>query len=118
MTKITIADATVEVLPTGTLIKYADGTLVPGEPEDTDTYRQTAQRYGYGSDTLGLCIDHEIVHVALGAWLGVDSPTMRAVRQGHLDDDVALRRLEEAAVLAVQQYARAAGVNLIERWRD
>jgi|SRR4051812_39079703 hypothetical protein len=110
---ITFGDSTIWIYSTGTSIQFADGRVVAGEPEDTDDYRATALRYGYGEDTLALCIDHEIMHLALNDWLGLpDSPTMHAVRHDRLDENHDLRRLEEAAVLAVQQYARAAGVDL------
>lgn len=113
-----IDKATIHIHSTGTVIEFAEGRSVHGEPEDTDTYRATAQRYGYGTDTLSLCIDHEIMHVALAAFLGLsDSPTMLAVRTDALDQTVMVRQLEEAAVLAVQQYARAAGVDLITRFQ-
>jgi hypothetical protein len=100
------------VRTSGTLIHFADGRSVAGEPEDSAEYRATAERCGYGSDTLSLCIDHEIVHVALADWLGFDSPTMLAVRDEQPDQACALRVLEEAAVLAIQQYAKAAGIDL------
>jgi hypothetical protein len=109
-----IGNATVSLSGEGTVIAYPDGTQVVGQPEDTDAYRATAVHYGYGNDTLQLCIDHELMHLALADWLDLpESPTMRAVRHNRLDDDLALRALEEAAVLAVQQFARAAGVDVV-----
>ena len=106
---------TVEVWPDSTRIVFADGSTVPGAPEDTDAYRATAARYGYGDDTLQLCKDHEVMHVALCHWLGIDSPTMEIVRTG--GDASLLNGLEEAAVLAVQHFARAAGIDLLARMR-
>ena len=107
---------TVNVYPSGTRIVFPDGCEVPGEPHDTDEYRGTAQRYGYGSDTLSLCIEHEIMHVALCHWLGLpESPTMAAVKVGS-DDNLELRGLEEAAVLAIQQFARACHIDLVQRF--
>ena len=110
MNTIRFGDTLVTVHDFGTVITFADGLQVDGNPEDTDPYRATAARYGYGSDTLALCKDHEIMHIALAHWLRIESPTMRQ------RDDMDLRELEEAAVLAVQQYARAAGVDLIQRF--
>lgn len=105
---------TIHVYPDSTLIEYEDGSLVPGTPEDTDEYRATAERYGYGDDTTRLCIDHEIMHVALSQWLGLaDSPTMQSVRTGD-PGDRQIRDHEEAAVLAVQQFARMVGVDVVE----
>jgi hypothetical protein len=117
MVTLTFGGTTVQVLADGTQIEFADGTTVVGQPEDTDAYRHTAQTHGYGADTLSLCIEHEVMHVALADWLGVsDSPTMKAVRTNRLTDDLPFRTLEEAAVLAVQRYARAAGIDLVKRF--
>jgi len=106
----------IEVHADSTRITFADGTVVTGAPEDTDSYRATAERHGYGADTLQLCKEHEVLHIALCHWLGIDSPTMRLVRHG---DDARLHRLnrlEEDAVLAVQKFAKAAGIDLVVRW--
>lgn len=108
-----IGAASITVYPSSTLIQFSDGLTIAGLPEDTDAYRTTAFKCGYGNDTTALCIDHEIVHIALAHWLGLDSPTMKAVRYDRLGDDHDLRQLEEAAVLAIQHYARAAGRDLI-----
>lgn len=106
---------TVEVWPDHTRIVFDDGSTVPGAPEDTDAYRDTAARYGYGNDTLQLCKDHEVMHIALCHWLGIDSPTMEIMRTGGAASR--LNGLEETAVLAVQHFARAAGVDLVARMR-
>lgn len=111
--KLNIGTTQISVSDQGVVIDFAGGDQVLGEPEDTEGYRDTAQRYGYGADTLALCIDHEIMHIAIGQWLGVESPTMNAIRGKRMGENFILRSLEESAVLALQQYARAAGVNLI-----
>jgi hypothetical protein len=103
---------TVEVYPDSTRIIFPDDAEIVGAPQDTDAYRATARQYGYGDDTLTLCQEHEVMHIALTHWLGIESVTMRVLR-GEADVQ-ALSDLEEAAVLAVQRFARAAGVNLIE----
>lgn len=113
---ITFDTARVRIFPTSTVIEYPDGTSVYGEPENTERYRQTAHDHGYG-DTLHYCIDHEIMHVALENLLGYSSPTMQAVRLGDLDQQLPLRELEEAAVLAIQRYTRAAGIDLVKRFQ-
>lgn len=113
MINLRFHDTTIEVHDDHTMIYLPSGATVPGAPEDTDGYRATAHRYGYGEDTLQLCKDHEVMHVALSDWLGLPiSPTMHFVSTGD-DSEVALRGLEEAAVLAIQRYARAAGIDLI-----
>lgn len=114
MTRFFIGNACIAIAATGTVIDFADGVSVPSQPEDSDAYRAAAQHHGYGTDTWQLCVDHEIMHLALADWLGLpDSPTLLAVRRGRLGDDLVLRALEETAVLAVQQFARAAGVDLV-----
>jgi hypothetical protein len=107
----------VEVFPDQTLITFEDGFAVPGAPEDTDEYRATAEKFGYGSDTLKLCQEHEVMHIALCHWLGVKSPTMRRLQTN--DDSLAkLNRLEEAAILALQRFARECNIDLVERMQE
>ena len=107
-------DALVAFPSWGTLITWPDGTFVSGAPEDTDAYRKTALDYGYDTDTLALCRDHELLHVALCYWLGVPSPVMDALRLRADMVGVEIRILEEAAVLAVQRFARAMGAEIID----
>lgn len=116
MLALKFGDTTVEVYETGTRIVFPDGSVVPGEPEDTDSYRETAEKHGYGADTTALCIEHELMHVALAHWLGVTSPTMDALTGN--DPGIPIRQLEEAAVLAIQKYARALGISLVSRFSN
>jgi hypothetical protein len=109
-------NAVIEVYADSTRIIFDDGSVVYGAPEDTDDYRATAQRYGYGEDTLRLCKEHEVTHIALCDWLGLSSPTMELVRHG--TGEVHLNHLEESAVLAVQHFARAAGIDLVARMAE
>lgn len=52
-------------------------------PHDTDEYRETAARCGYGADTWALCWQHEALHHLLAPLLGYPwSPTLRAVSLG------------------------------------
>jgi hypothetical protein len=44
----------VEVYPDHTMVTFQDGFMVPGTLEDTDDYRATADRFGYGTDTQPL----------------------------------------------------------------
>jgi hypothetical protein len=107
-------DVVVLVDDRGTLITWSDGTSVPGEPEDTDSYRKTAIELGYGDDTLAMCQEHELLHVALCYWLGVPSPVMEALRRRPAEMAGAeTRELEEAAILAVQKFAKATGVDIV-----
>ena len=110
-------DAVVSIHGRGTVIAWPDGTFVPGEPEDTDEYRNTAFEHGYGSDTLALCQEHELLHVALCHWLGISSPVMEALRLSKSGEmaGAEIRTLEEAAVLAVQKFAKAMDIDLVEQ---
>jgi hypothetical protein len=114
--RVHCTEAVVEVYADHTRIWFADGGTVDGAPEDTDDYRATAQRHGYGDDTLRLCKEHEVTHIALCHWLGVASPTMQLVRHG--TGQPHLNHLEETAVLAVQHFARAAGIDLVARMAE
>jgi len=92
-----------------------DGKQIPAVPHDTDSYRATAERLGYGSETGRMCGEHELLHTALACWLGLlESPVMRSVAEGEAPTD-GITVLEEEAVMAVQAYAVAAGVNLTRR---
>ena len=93
-----------------TLITLPCGATVPGAPHDADDYRATAERLGYGEDTLAMCLDHDPLHAMLCDWLGV---TSHALRQAvGLPHDELLALLEENAVIAVQQLMRRAGGQL------
>ena len=69
----------------------------------------TAQRLGYGDDVEAMNRDHDPLHRALCAWLGVPSLAMRMAAGLDLTEaEAALAALEEDAVLAVQRFKRAA----------
>jgi len=111
---VAIGDAVARLTGHGVEIAWPDGTKVTGIPHDTDDYRLTARQHGYGADTHALCVEHELLHVALGLWLGVPSPVMMALRGIEpVSDEIA--GYEEDAVLALQAYLRAVGVDLVER---
>jgi hypothetical protein len=103
----------IEIFPTSTRITLADGAVIVGAPEDTDTYRETARETGYDTDVTTLCIEHELTHVALAFWLQTISPTLEFVGK-QVEVDLDLRELEESAVLAFQKYARAMKIDLVK----
>lgn len=73
--------------------------------------RRTALRLGYGEDVAALNAEHDPLHRALCAWLGVASYALRDAAGEHLTSaEHELARYEEAAVLAVQRFARRAGL--------
>lgn len=118
MHSLSFGDTLVEVFTDSTRITFSDGSTIFGAPEDTDSYRSTAMQHGYGEDTLRLCQEHEVMHIALCHWLGIHSPTMTLLRHGDDESLHQLNCLEEAAVLAVQRFARAAGIDLIARMKQ
>lgn len=72
--------------------------------------RSMARRLGYGADVDGMNHDHDPLHRALCAWLGVESFALREAAGESLAP--AAKRLaiaEERAVLALQRFARIAG---------
>jgi len=103
----------IEVLPTGSRVTLADGTVVLGAPHDTDEYRKTTERLGYGTDTLAMCQDHDPLHALLAVWLGIPVSYSLLYAAGRLDDGDAVKAAaEEEAVLAVQRYMRLVGGRL------
>lgn len=96
----------------GCITKLINAKIVEACPHDTDAYRATARQLGYKDNTLRMCQDHEVTHTALSVMLGLnESITLRRVADGMPSDN--LTDLEEAAVLAIQRFANAAGINIL-----
>lgn len=113
-TTLTFGHTRIEIDAASARTTMHDGKQIPAIPHDTQSYRATADRLGYGGETGRMCVEHELTHVALAHWLGlVESPVMRAIVES--DGPSELLDLEEAAVMAIQAYANAAGVNLTRR---
>ena len=118
MRTILIGHNRVEIDTASARTTLHDGKQIPAIPHDTDDYRATAERLGYGSETGRMCVEHELLHTALACWLGLlESPVMRSVAEDEAPTD-GITLLEETAVMAVQAYAVAAGVNLKRRLID
>lgn len=107
-----LAQADIEWDDGMTVSRYAEGE-VAACPEDNENYRARAAALGYGGDTALMSREHEIGHHLLAHWLGLPrSPTMDGLLgPGPI---YAHWRTEEAAVLAIQAFARIAGVDLTE----
>jgi hypothetical protein len=107
---IRLAGAEIELHDTGyTVTRYPEGE-VPAIPQDTDEYRARAESLGYGSDTARMSREHELAHHITAALLGLPcSPTMMGQAIGK---HAVCWRQEEAAVLALQAFARCVGVDL------
>lgn len=89
-----------------------DGQQVIAAPEDNDAYRKTARDCGYGADTFRLCVEHETCHALIAEITCLaESPTMRGVAAGR--SATPLTDAEEGAVIAIQKFCRAAGIDLL-----
>ena len=112
MQTLRLASAVIELHPDGlTVTRYREGH-VDARPHDTEEYRARARSLGYGSDTLAMSRDHEVMHHWLAASLGLPhSPTLYGVARG---DTWPHWRVEEAAILGVQRYAMQAGVGIVD----
>jgi len=94
-----------------TVTTLADGKRIPACPQEGDEYRRRARDLGYGDDIAAMSRDHEVAHTLIAVIIGLpESPTLRGVADGKFWPHW---RSEEAAVLGLQQFARAAGVDLI-----
>jgi hypothetical protein len=97
-------------------LQWPDGTSVQGCIGHSARYaHHTALELGY-PNAAAMVLEHDLIHAAIEAWLGVDSAVMLRLRG--LPSNAALETLEEQMVLAMQRYMRAAGVNLMERLKD
>lgn len=95
-----------------TITYFADGCAAYGDHEAQPGQAERAAELGYPS-AEAMNREHDLTHSLLAYWLGLDySPTLHAIAN---NEQSAIWQAEEAAVLALQQFARAAGVDLIKR---
>ena len=101
----------VEILPTGSRVTLADGSVVLGEPHDTEDYRFTSYQLGYDGDILKMAQEHDSTHAWLCSALGLDnSQALRQAAGFPYDQEVAAA--EENAVMSIQRLCRLLGVEL------
>ncbi|GEM_PF-1938985 len=112
MTKtLTFKYCWVHLSPGYTETIFHDGTRVTAVPENSDTYREKARRYGYGEDIAALSREHEVLHTLLAERLrDTGSPALWAVAHGQQEQVAPLweQEEEEALVLAFQSYLNGA----------
>jgi hypothetical protein len=103
-----------------TITRYPDDTEVLAraphsswaEQSAIDSYCAQAAELGYGDDVDAMSREHEIAHHVLASVLGQPhSHTMWAVAHGTKDISGAA---EEAAVMALQRFARKRRANLVD----
>lgn len=112
MTTIRLAGSEIEIASWGVTTLYPDGLSVPAAPQDDATYRVRAESLGYGTDTMRLCQEHEVMHAIVAEWLGLEhSPTLRGVAEGSYWPHW---QIEEAMVLAAQKMCRQLGIDIID----
>lgn len=93
-----------------TVTELHDGKTIPACHDGSAYQRNSAYELGYGDDVDLASREHEIAHSLLAKWLGLpESPTLRGVADRSYWPHW---RKEEAAILGLQAYARAAGVSL------
>lgn len=101
----------IEILPWGSRVTLSTGHVVDGVPHDSESYRETARRLGYGADTLAMCQHHDAFHAHLCGWLDLgDSRSLRVAAGLEAASEVS--EAEEQAVMSIQRFARLAGFKL------
>ena len=108
---LTVGANCIDIWDWGLVTRLPDGAELHACPHDTDEYRATAKRLGYGDDTLLQCQKHEMGHTVLSVLAGLEhSPTLWHVAHGSTFEHW---REEEAAVFAFQTYLRTIGRPMI-----
>ena len=116
MMELTIGKVSVVITREGMMTVLPNGKLVYAHLEEQAGQAARAKEMGYGS-AEEMNREHDVTHSLLAHWLGLDaSPTLKAVSEGKTYKHW---QIEEAAVLAIQAYARAAlGIDLVELAKD
>lgn len=114
--ELTIGKVSVVINRQGMITILPNGRLVFAHLEEQAGQAIRARELGYDS-AEEMNREHDIVHSLLAYWLGLEaSPTLKHVAEGKTYPHW---RLEEAAVLAIQAYARAAlKIDLVELAKD
>lgn len=108
MRTIEIGGATVTHADWGCWSAYPDGAGYGAHPHDTHHYAVIAHRCGYGDDLLTYCREHEVTHHLVGeVFFGGRSPVIWKLAHGD-PVDPAYAAVEEAMVMTVQRWLRAA----------
>ena len=104
--------AEVEVADGVTVTRFADGKKIFGEHAEQARggQRKLAAELGYRS-ARAMNVHHDLTHTLLSTMLGLPhSLTLRGVADAHIWPH---HRIEEQAVLRVQAFALAAGIDLL-----
>jgi hypothetical protein len=106
---IRLGSAVVTIGDGYTVTQFADGSKIHALWAEQPGQAVTARRLGMSVWELNR--SHDVTHSLLAAWFGLPhSPTLHAIANGRLYPENAA---EERAVMAVQAFARAVGVDLM-----
>ena len=105
----TLGDVTVDMGDAYTVTTFPDGLQLVAMHSEQPGQAETAARLGYpNADAMNR--EHDAFHSLLAHWLGLPcSPTLHAAASGRRYPHW---REEEDAVLAVQRFALAAGIDI------
>lgn len=110
MTRLQIGTTVVTIGDGETVTHFADGLTLSASHEEQSGQRETADRLGIPVQQMNA--EHDLVHSMLAAWLGLPhSPTLHGVATKNY---FPAHTVEEQAVLGIQAFAHAAGVDLVE----
>lgn len=111
---IRLGNVTVEVTDEQTVTTFENGAQLVAHHAEQPGQDKTAQEYGLTVEQMNRT--HDLAHSLLAHWLGLPaSPTLQAVAEQRRDPNW---WIEERAVLALQSFAAAVGVDLVERAKD
>jgi hypothetical protein len=104
---------TLEYTPEGAVTRFPDGSSYGALPHDEPHYHAVAHRLGYAGDILLYAQEHELAHHLIAAEFNSHSPVIWALAHGEKPPRM-IAAAEEALVMALQRYARANELPLIE----
>lgn len=106
-----IGHTTVDIGINWTFTRLPDGSMVHADHAPQPGQEETARELGMSVDELNRT--HDLTHVIIAHVLGLEvSPALHAVAHGL--PSTPLHALEEQATLAIQRFAAAARVDLVE----
>jgi hypothetical protein len=104
-----VGNVDVEINGTFVITHFDDDRFVLADIDEQPGQAETAAAHGLTVKEMNLT--HDLTHSLLAKWLGLPySPTLRGVATRDIYPHHAE---EEAAVLAIQRFARLAGVSLL-----
>jgi hypothetical protein len=111
MIALQLGAVAVEIHDGWTVTRFSDGQEVHALHREQPGQADLAARLGYGT-AAAMNREHDLAHSILAHALGLPhSHTLHDVAHGRPASD--LHAIEEEAVLALQRFARAAGVDLV-----